>query len=152
MGFFARADAIEDEIIDLISKGSEEALKSVPAGHIVKGLRSLTSYVNKGGFPWVEVSWARDTFDEAGTELREHVFEIQVACLIKSEKPRVGLERAKIMIGEVYDILTLGDNESLSCGADLLAGGAIEMAPPDVTGLANWLYVAVASFNYFRRL
>ncbi len=151
MGFYAAVKAIEDEIITILQDASADSLESIRPQHIVKGLRTLTDYATLGDFPWIEVSWGEEEFDGGGgVAKREHIFAIEIAVMDKREDPLKGLEAVKILIGDVYDVLiSQGD---LNCQADFLGEGRIELMPVRIVSESGYIYVAVGTFNYHKRI
>ncbi len=150
MSFYNSGKAIEDEVITLIKDHDSEAARSIPAGHIKGGLRTLTQYVNVGGFPWIEVTWTEATWERGGTQTVEVEWMVEVTCLYKSSDPFKGVEGAKALAGMVYD--ALWDKPQLDCAADILPRGTVVLMPPALVGQTNWVYAAVATFFYHKRL
>lgn len=149
MGFYDKLKELEDEVVTLLADATTEALGAVAGGSIQKGTRLLTQYASLNRFPYIEVAWLEETF-EASTQRAEHTVELQVAAMVKSSKPKEGLERSKQLFGECYDIIWA--NPTLKCQAEILPDGRTDVMPPVVIGRTqNWIYGVIGTFNYHLR-
>lgn len=149
MGWYAKITALEDEVVQLLADAGTEALASVTAGSIQKGPRALSQYAGMAAFPYIEVYWSEETF-EASTQRAEHTVTLDVAAIVKASKPKDGLDKAKRLFGECYDVIWA--NPTLECQADILPGGVSAVQPPLTVGRTqSWIYAVVGTFNYHLR-
>ncbi len=149
MGWYDKITALEDEVIQLLADAGTDALAAVTSGSIQKGPRALSQYAGLSAFPYIEVYWAEEDF-EASTQRAEHDVSLDVAAIVKASKPKDGIDKAKRLFGDCYDVIWA--NPTLRCRADILPRGSAAVQPALTIGRTqSWVYAVVGTFHYHLR-